>query len=192
MILGKEKDIEEYYKKSRPKSVPTKYPPEYQSGIGDEGVKKLKEYAEAGGTLLLFGRACDLAIEDFKLPVINALKDVKPKDFHCPGSTLKVNIDMNSPLAYGVSEDTLLLFRGYPAFQLKQTRNNHDYRIVVSYPEERMKVSGWLIGEKYLSNKAALIEVSTGNGRIVLYGFSPQLRAITTATFKFIFNALLG
>jgi len=192
MILGKEKDIEEYYKKRRPKSVPTKYPPEYLSGIGDEGAKKLKEFTEAGGTLLLFGKSCDLAIEDFKLPVINSLKDVKSKDFHCPGSTLKINIDAESPLAYGVAEDTLLLFRGYPAFQLKQTTNNEDYRIVVSYPEERMKVSGWLIGEKYLTNKAALIEARTGNGRVILYGFSPQLRAITTATFKFLFNALWG
>ena len=45
---------------------------------------------EAGGALLTFGKASELAIEDLKLPVTNVLKDVKPKDFHCPGSTLRV------------------------------------------------------------------------------------------------------
>ncbi len=192
MILGKEKDIEEYYKKLRPKSIPPKYPPEYLSGIGDEGVKKLKEFTESGGTLITLGKSCGLALEDLKLPITNVLKDVKSKDFHCPGSTLKINIKTDDPLTFGVAEDTLLLFRGYPAFQIKQTANNQDYRIIISYPEDRMKVSGWLIGEKYLSNKAALIEAKLGTGRVILFGFSPHLRSITTATFKLLFNALLS
>ena len=80
MIIGKEKDIQEYYKKSRPKSIPPKYPPEYQSGIGDEGIKKLKEFTESGGTLITIGKSCSLALEDLKLPINNVLKDVKSKD----------------------------------------------------------------------------------------------------------------
>ena len=162
------------------------------SGIGDEGVKKLKAFTESGGTLITLGKSCGLALEDLKLPISNVLKDVKSKDFHCPGSTLKINIKIDDPLTYGVAEDTLLLFRGYPAFQIKQTANNQDYRIIISYPEDRMKVSGWLIGEKLLSNKAALIEAKLGTGRVILYGFSPHLRSITTATFKLLFNALLS
>ena len=35
-----------------------------------------------------------------------------------------------------------------------------------------------------------LIDVKLGNGRIVLYGFPPQLRGQTHSTFKFLFNAL--
>jgi len=50
----------------------------------------------------------------------------------------------------------LLLFKGYPAFYVKQTPENQDYTIVVSYPEERMLKSGWLIGENRLSSKATL------------------------------------
>jgi len=145
IIVGKEKEVEEYYTKTRPKAVVPKYPPEYRSGIGEEGVGKLKEFVEAGGTLLTLGKASELAIEDLKLPFTNVLKDVKPKDFHCPGSTLKVKIDTCHPLTYGVAMDTLLLFKGYPVFQVKQTLENEDYGIVVSYPEERMLVSGWLI-----------------------------------------------
>ena len=62
---------------------------------------------------------------------------------------------------------------------------------VISYPEENMKQSGWLIGEKYLARKAALIEAKKKDGKVIMYGFSPQSRALTDATFKFFFNALL-
>jgi len=191
VLLGKEKEVKEYYEKTRPKYVEPKYPPEYRSGLGDDGVEKLKEYVEAGGTLLTFGKASELAIEDLKLPVNNVLKDLKPKEFLCPGSTLKVKIDADHPLAYGVADDTLILFKGYPAFEVKKAPNNEDYGIVVSYPEERMLQSGWLIGEEHLSNKAALIDARHGKGRIILYGFSPQMRGITAATFKLLFNALI-
>jgi hypothetical protein len=52
--------------------------------------------------------------------------------------------------------------------------------------------SGWLTGEKYLSNKAAMIEARMGNGRVILFGFQPQMRAQSDATFKLLFNILLG
>ena len=75
---------------------------------------------------------------------------------------------------------------------MKKGDSNEDYAIVVNYPEERMLKSGWLIGEEHLSRKAALIEARHGKGKVVLYGFSPQMRGITAATFKLLFNALLG
>jgi len=190
LILGE--NLEEYYKKTRPKMILPKYPPEYQSGIGKEGTEKLRAFVEAGGTLITLGNASNFALEDLKLPFINAVKDVNPKDFLCPGSTLKVKIDTTHPLAYGVAEDAVILYRNAPAFEIKQGVNNEDYRILVSYPEERILQSGWLIGEKYLSNKAALIEARLGRGHIILYGFSPQMRAMTSATFKLLFNSLLA
>jgi len=190
LILGE--NLEEYYKKTRPKMVMPKYPPDYQSGIGKEGTEKLRGFVETGGRLITLGNASNFAIEDLKLPFINVIKDVPQKDFLCPGSTLKVEIDMTHPLAYGVAKDAVILHRNAPAFEIKQSANNDDYRVVVSYPEERILQSGWLIGERYLSDKAALIEARLGKGRVILYGFSPQMRAMTSATFKLFFNSLLA
>ena len=51
-------------------------------------------------------------------------------------------------------------------------------------------LSGWVLGEKRLYNKVALAEITTGNGRAVLYGFRVQNRAQTWGTFKLLFNAL--
>lgn len=185
--------LDEYYEK-RFKGMTTvpKYPPEYKSGLGKDGVEKIKQFVEGGGTLITLNEASNLPLEELKLPLTNVLKDLKPPDFLCPGSTLKIQIDRDSPLSYGISDDCLIVFNGGPAFQIKQVPNNEDYKAVVSYPEERMLESGWLIGEKYLSKKAALVDAKMGEGRIILYGFSPQLRGQAFATFKFLFNALWG
>jgi len=191
LILGE--GIEEYYQKRfRGLFVLPKFPPEYKSGIGKEGVEKLRKFVEAGGTLVTLGEASNFAVEELKLPVKNVLADLKPEEFLCPGSTLRVNVDRGSPLAYGVSEDLLILFRNHPAFEVKAGMSNEDMRVVVSYPDQRIMRSGWLVGEKHLSRKAALIDAKLGKGRVVLFGFSPQFRAQTDATFKFFFNCLLG
>src|ERR1044072_8417186 len=44
-------------------------PPELTGGVGTEGVKALREFVSAGGTLVLLNRASDFAVEQFGLPV---------------------------------------------------------------------------------------------------------------------------
>jgi len=192
MITGEK--LEEYFEKilkARFSPVP-KYPPEYHSGIKKEGVEKLKEFVEGGGTLITLNEASNFALEELKLPITNVLKDLKSTDFFCPGSTLNVEIDRSSPLAYGIPEDCFILFlRGSMAFEVKPGENNEYYKVVINFPDENILQSGWLIGEKYLSRRAALLDAKYGNGRIVLFGFPPQFRAETHATFKFLFNTLI-
>lgn len=189
-IIGE--GIEEYIRKIMPKFVLPKYPPEYKSGIGKEGTEKLQEFVKAGGTLITLGGASEYVIEEFKLPIRNVVKDLKPKEFLCPGSTLKVNVDVNHPIGYGMPRESLILFRQrYPVFELLYSAREEDYSVVVNYPEENILQSGWLIGEKYLSKKAALIDAKYSKGRIILFGFSPHFRGTTNATFKLLFNSLL-
>jgi hypothetical protein len=188
MITGENR--EEYYR-NRGRVIPH-YPPEYESGIGKEGVENLKKFVEEGGTLITLNNACDFVIDEFKLPIKNVLADLKPKEFYCPGSTLKTYIDDGSPTAYGMPSEGLIVFWNSPAFAIIPTANNEDYRIVVRYPDERMLQSGWLIGEKHLRRRAAMIDAKHGEGRLILIGFRPQLRAQTHGTFKLLFNALVN
>ena len=189
LILGE--GLEEHYQMNNPNAVVPKYSLEYQSGIGKEGVKKLREFVEMGGTLITLAESSNFAIEELKLPIRNIVKNLNLKEFLCSG-TLKVDIDKSHPLAYGVAEDALILFwRNYPVFEFQQSAREDDFRVVVRYPEERMLQSGWLIGEKHLSRKAALIDAKLGKGHVILFGFSPEFRAITDATFKFFFNCFL-
>src|SRR5207247_2753654 len=77
-------------------------PPEYRSGIGDEGVEAIKQFVTGGGTLVTLNHACNFAIEKLGLKIENRLKDTPAKECFCPGSTLKAQTDTGHPLAYGM------------------------------------------------------------------------------------------
>jgi hypothetical protein len=51
-------------------------------------------------------------------------------------------------------------------------------------------MSGWLMGERYLHNKAAIVDATVDKGRVVLLGFRVQHRGQPHATFKLLFNSI--
>ncbi|MBA2336128.1 MAG: hypothetical protein H0V90_14485, partial [Blastocatellia bacterium] len=65
-------------------------------------------------------------------------------------------------------------------------------RIIARYPSDPKNVllSGWALGAEKIAGKAALIEVTMGKGKIVLFGFRPQYRGQSLATFPLLFNAI--
>ena len=168
------------------------FPPEYRSGTGREGVENLREFVENGGTFVCVNQSCEFAINEFGLNVRDALKGVQPKEFFCPGSTLRASVDPCHPLGHGMPRDSLIFFLDSPAFEILPSGNNADYEVVVSYGKRDMLESGWLIGEEKLKRKAAMVVARHGRGRVVLFGFRPQHRAQTHGTYKLLFNSLLG
>ncbi|MBM3292539.1 hypothetical protein FJY84_07660 [Candidatus Bathyarchaeota archaeon] len=190
MITGEK--LEEFYeKRSRGASTMPVYPPEYVTGIKNEGVGKVKEFVESGGTVLCLNEAIDFGMEQLKVPTINPVKDLKSDKFHCPGSTLWVTFDNKNPLAYGMPDKGLIVLRGNLALSVKSGADGDKIKLVATYPEERIMQSGWLIGEEHLARRAAMVETKIKQGRVILYAFAPQSRALTDATFKLFFNALI-
>ncbi|MCJ7601368.1 MAG: hypothetical protein MUO63_07670, partial [Desulfobulbaceae bacterium] len=184
MITGKISESSQHYLSS--------FPPKYRSGIGDKGVAALKEFIENGGVLIALGEATQFAINRFGLNVENVVAKKSSQDFFCPGSTLQVFFDNHHPLAYGMPSEGLLLFGDSAAFRIIPGRHNERYETVVRFKDKELLRSGWLIGEKYLSKKAAMVAVGYKKGRIVLIGFAAQHRSQTHGTFKLLFNALLN
>jgi len=167
-------------------------PPEYRSGIGTDGVEALKSFVEKGGTLVTLGEACGLAVEKFRLPVRDVPAQTSRKEFWCPGSTVRVRYDRQNPLAYGLPDEGLVIYQmGNPAFEVIPTDFNERSEIAATFASRDLLRSGWLVGESHLADKAAVISVKFGDGRVVLFGIRPQHRAQTHGTFKLFFNALI-
>ena len=164
-------------------------PDEYTGGIGAEGVENLRKFAEAGGTLVFLNRASNFAIEQFKLPVRDVTAGVKRTDFYIPGSILRTELDTTSPIAKNMDKLSIAWFENSPAFEVT---DNANVKIIARYPQktEDILLSGWALGAEKLAGKAALVEVSVGKGKIVLFGFRPQYRGQSLATFPLLFNAI--
>jgi hypothetical protein len=64
-------------------------------------------------------------------------------------------------------------------------------KIIAWYPKDKDPLlSGWLLGGDRIKGKAALVEVGMGKGRIILFGFRPQYRGQSLATYPLFFNAI--
>jgi hypothetical protein len=129
-------------------------------------------------------------VDRLGIGVRNVLTGKTSKEFWCPGSTLKVEVDTANPLAYGMPARALALFLNSPAFEVT-AQNAETYDVPVRYAERNLLESGWLIGEENLSRRAAVVSAKLGEGRVVLLGFPAQHRAQTHGTYKLLFNALL-
>ncbi len=172
---------------------PDSYPPEYRTGFGQQGIKSLKAFVENGGTLLTFGQAGELPIDEFKLPIRNVVEKVDSKDFWSPGSTLKMKFDNTNPLAYGMPDDGVGLFIvNNDVYEVIQSKDNHEIERVATFIDRDVLQSGWLVGEEVIAEKAAMVSVGMRKGRVVMIGFRPQHRVQTHGTFKLVFNSLVS
>jgi hypothetical protein len=169
-------------------------PDEYTGGVGTEGVANLKKFVDAGGTLVFLNHASDFAIEQFNLPIHDVTKGLARKDFYIPGSILRTELDTAHPIAKGMPAESIAWFENGPAFEVQTDplalANN--FRIIARYPSDPSKIllSGWALGAEKIAGKAALVEVTVGKGKIILFGFRPQYRGQSLATFPLLFNAI--
>ncbi|HEX8456667.1 MAG TPA: M14 family zinc carboxypeptidase [Pyrinomonadaceae bacterium] len=166
-------------------------PEELTGGLGAEGVRALREFVEAGGTLICLNRASDFAIAQLKLPVRDVTEGLKETEFYVPGSILRTELDTAHPVAQGMPRESIAWAEDSPVFELTDAKESARVRVVARYPATgNPLLSGWLLGAERIRGKAALVEVSQGRGRIYLFGFRPQYRAQSLATYPLLFNAI--
>jgi hypothetical protein len=182
-------------------------PPEYTGGLGQAGVKALREFVEQGGTLVCLNRASSFAIEQFKLPLRDVVAKVSEKEFFVPGSILRIELDTSNPIARGMPKESIAWVEDSPVFEvIRENRGSSptvkegsaselsaaNVRVIAHYPADKNPLlSGWLLGENRIRGKAALVEVTVGKGRIFLFGFRPQYRGQSLASYPLFFKAML-
>jgi len=174
-------------------------PDEYTGGLGEQGVKALREFVEAGGTLVCLNRASDFAIEQFKLPVRDVVDGLPRTDFYVPGSILRIEVENSNPIAFGISKESIAWAENSPVFEVIQTTlragdqvpAKPTVHVIAWYAKDKDPLlSGWLLGADRVKGKAALVQVDMGKGRIILFGFRPQYRGQSLATYPLFFNAI--
>ncbi len=165
-------------------------PPQYVGGLGEAGVRALEEFVEQGGTLIAFNDASMLPIDEFSLPVVNVLDGLERSEFYIPGSILRLNLEAGHWLAEGGPTRTIAWFEGGPAFEPKDDAQEGSVEIVGRYGEDELLLSGWINGAEHIAGHGALAVVRHGRGRVILFGFKPQYRGQSIASYPLIFNAL--
>ena len=176
-------------------------PPEYTGGIGKEGMKALRDFVDQGGTIITLARAGEALMgEEFNLPVTNVLagtgeggrRGVSTSEFNIPGSLLRVYVDHNHPVGYGMPQQIAAFFDGPVAFQTTGSGPEVQHAVIAWYPEDAKDIlmSGYVHGAERLERKAAAVGFTRGKGKIVMFGFRVQHRAQTEGTFQMLFNAI--
>ncbi len=179
------------------------YPPEFTRGIGKKGMQKLAAYINDGGLVLSWGRSTRLFCGEleynknekesasYQLPVRDISDNAVKGGLYCPGSLCRVELLQGHPLTFGLPRQTGIFYRGRPLFATSVPAFDMDRRVIASFPEKEILISGYCEKEKLLAQKAVLVWMRKGKGQVILYGFSPQFRASTQAAFKLLFNGLL-
>ena len=76
---------------------------------------------------------------------------------------------------------------------LQEYFNSFGYTIKYEYKyaDDNILLSGYIKGDKELEDKTVMAWLRKGKGQFVIFGFNPQFRASTGATYKLLFNSLL-
>jgi hypothetical protein len=167
---------------------PGTMPDRYTGGMTSTGVMNLYDFVTSGGTLIAMDRAAELPLSAFGLHLENVTASAREADFYVPGSILKIKVDPSHPVAYGMRPDAAAFFANGPAFAVPHSAT---VRVVAEYPTRNLLMSGWLLGESVIAGRAAVVDATVENGRVILLGFATQHRGQPHGTFKLLFNSIL-
>jgi hypothetical protein len=176
--------------------APGSMPPEYVGGLGAEGTAALDRFVRQGGTVIAWDGATDYLMDQFNLPVRNALEGVSDDDFFIPGSIVRIEANPGHPVSYGMPDQVGAFFverRGSQsrAFDISGAADR-GVDVAVRFAAEELAMSGLVVGEEYISGEPAVIRLAHGDGTLVLFGFRPAFRAQPSGTYRMLFNAIHG
>jgi len=167
-------------------------PPEFSSdGFGEEGARNLQQFVEKGGVLIASGASCELPLAFFSRSSDNRIELAPQGGISCPGSLLRIDVDANDPVAYGMETEAAAFFNDGEAFDLPAGAEGANGAVSVArYADKGILLSGWMKGEEQVSGKSAVVRSPLGAGQVVLLGFPPHFRGQAHGTFKLLFNSI--
>jgi hypothetical protein len=167
--------------------APGQVPPAYAGGLGDQGAAAVAAFVRNGGRVVAIEGATDFVKDLFDLGISDITSDLANTDFYIPGSILRLELDDSSEINAGMSSEiSSWYWRSSMAYEVDDPR----IRVAARYGSGDPLLSGWVLGGQHIAGQPAILEADIGEGSIVLFGFQPNYRAQTVATWPLLFNAM--
>lgn len=180
------------------KEIPEMYHAQLGRITAAKSIPALKEFTEAGGTIITIGSSANLAYH-FKLPVRNALVEmVNGKEralpgekFYIPGSVMQVAVNNDHRANWGMKPTADVYFSASPVFNLLPNATaTGEVTPLAWFASDKTLRSGWAFGQSYLQQAVAAFEAKVGKGKLMVYGPEITFRGQTHSTYKMLFNQL--
>ena len=179
-------------------------------GLTWRGVQNLEDFVRQGGVLITLGGASTLPLDG---GIARDVRRASVKDLVNPGSELRARFRRpDHPIAYGYPEITSVFREGRPVYDVRRvdagrvvlqwgTELKPDDEDVVKASdggpakdenkEPPLVVSGGIKGGDVLQGKPAILDIPTGNGRVIAFDFDPIHRYQTESDFRLVWNVIL-
>jgi hypothetical protein len=177
-----------------PANLPAEYRGQFGSVTADRTLPQIKQFLEAGGTVIAIGASAANLARHLALPVENHLVEngqpLPQTKFYAPGSILRARIDTTNPIAAGLKAETDVFFDNSPVWKLTDGASAANVKAIAWFDSPTPLRSGWAWGQHYLDKGVIALDAKVGKGRALLFGAEIIQRAQPHATFKLLFNGI--
>ncbi|MFQ5746798.1 MAG: M14 family zinc carboxypeptidase [Gemmatimonadota bacterium] len=163
-------------------------PARYVGGLEGPAAGELRTFVEAGGTLVALDEASTWVVDEFELPVHDPTRNLPPSEYFSAGSIVRLEVDPEVAEELGLEPATPAWIQRGHAFVPDGEAG--PVRVIARYGAGELLLSGLLRGAEHLAGLPAAVEIPFGRGRIVLFGFRPQYRGQSLATYPLFFRSL--
>ncbi len=166
---------------------PGEVPPAFTGGLSGVGSDEVRAFVRNGGRVVAMEEATDYVADLFRLGVSDATARLSDSEFYIPGSILRLELEPGSDVTEGMPPEVAAWYwQSSRAFDVDDAR----VKVLARYGSDDPLLSGWAIGGEDIAGKPAILEVDLGPGSVVLFGFQPNYRGQSMATWPLLFNAI--
>jgi hypothetical protein len=163
-----------------------------RGGFGLEGVLEFDKFVKDGGVLMTLGAASYFPAEFGLAPGLTAAR--QSNAFYAPRPIVNAEVRRaDHPIFYGYGDEKMMATKYTNGPLLSISGADNESKILLRYPGGDDNVlSGLMRGANEVRNRAAIVDVPSGKGRVIVYATNPVYRWQNHGEFNMLFNALLN
>lgn len=165
--------------------------PDISGGMGLEGAVEIRKFVEKGGLLITLGSASEFPAD---FGITRRVEETHTSSqFYAPGPIVEAEIlRTGHPVFYGYPDKTLpVRWANGPLLSVPQTAREQQVLMRFTGGDQAV-LSGFMKGANEIRNRAAILDVPVGEGRVLMFATNPCYRWQNLGEFRMLFNAILN